>query len=874
MKTYRTLILLYTSLIYAFSLAAQSKQDTIIAHFNLLKNIPGEKLYLHLDKPFYGAGENIWFKGYLVNAISHKNDAKSNFIITELVNRTDSVLQRKKIRRDSLGFENAIILPPNLPEGEYNLRGYTNWMLNSEPDFFFSRNLKIGNAIDRSIVANIEYEQLEGDDYQAKIRFSNDGKTPYDNINIKFQYFEDGKSKDKGRKKTDANGCIYIPLNHLSSTGKKRLELDFDDERYAFHKTFYLPILSKDYDVSFFPEGGALLAVPHQNVAFKAQGANGFSKKVQGILLSATGDTLTNFQTEHDGMGSFMFSPTIGDSYRVVVTSDEGITKQIALPKVESTGINLTMVHYKNDIRYEIQKTEQTVWPDTMYLIAHTRGQLIILQPISPDKLTGKLSDELLDDGITHFLLADGRGTILSERLIFNYKPSSTQWQVTPDKAIYGKREKIALQISAKDPSGNPLKGNFSISITDRKSVQQDSIADNILSNLLLTSDLKGYIENPGYYFLNQNAETNRNINLVMMTHGWRRHKITNLLQPSTINLNYFIEQGQTISGKIKGFFGNNIKKGPIYALAPKQNIIATTETNENGEFIINTSFKDSTVFVVQARTKRGFAGVDINIDQEYFPQVKAKEPFNDAINWKIDEYLLSTRDRYYMEGGIRVYNLKEVVVTSRRPKASNASPYVGINAYTMEGDKLQAFGSRTALDIVRTLPGVMVNGNGEVHIRTNPTQPVIVVDNALYQDDTSILEIIQSSDIESLSLIKDASANIFGFAGAGGAIILTLKEGKDIPGKPSKGLTTYSPLGYSDGMEFYHPTYETPAKKANQNTDLRTTIYWNPELRLDENGETTIEYYTPDSTSPHDIVIEGVDENGTIHRFTKTINQ
>ena len=127
-------------------------QDTVIANFSLLEKIPHEKVYLHLDKPFYGAGEKIWFKGYLINAITHQDDSQSNFIITELINRSDSIVERKKIRRDSLGFHNAFTLPPTLPAGDYYLRGYSNWMLNEGPEFFYSRNLKIGNSIDLSLI--------------------------------------------------------------------------------------------------------------------------------------------------------------------------------------------------------------------------------------------------------------------------------------------------------------------------------------------------------------------------------------------------------------------------------------------------------------------------------------------------------------------------------------------------------------------------------------------------------------------------------------------------------------------------------------------------------------------------------------------------
>ena len=116
---------------------------------------------------------------------------------------------------------------------------------------------------------------------------------------------------------------------------------------------------------------------------------------------------------------------------------------------------------------------------------------------------------------------------------------------------------------------------------------------------------------------------------------------------------------------------------------------------------------------------------------------------------------------------------------------------------------------------------------------------------------------------MSSLSLLRGADAAILGSRGAAGAIVITLKDGRDLPARPAQGIITYSPLGYSDSVEFYHPTYDTLEKKDARRSDLRSTIYSNPALQLDEKGNAIIEYYTPDSTAPEDIIIEGIDENG-----------
>jgi tonB-dependent receptor plug domain-containing protein len=849
-------------------------QDTIIANFSLMERIPKEKLYLHLDKPFYGAGEKIWFKGYLVNAITHQDNAQSNFIITELINRSDSIVERKKIHRDSLGFHNAFTLPATLPAGDYYLRGYSNWMLNEDPDFFFSRNIKIGNSIDNTIVSSIEYQQEDDTHYTAKIKFTSNVQAVFENTTIKYLYLENGKIKNKGKKKTDENGWISISLPDLKSPVARRIEVEFDDPQYIYKRTFHLPVFTNDFDVKFFPEGGALINIPHQNVAFKAQGADGFSKEIEGFLFNSKGDTLTNFRSEHNGMGIFTMNPVNNETYYVTVRTNDSITKRFDLPAIEPKGISIAMSHYKQEIRYEIQKTEATEWPQKLFLLAHTRGKLAILQPINPKRTFGKMNDSLFTEGITHFMLIDEQGNALSERLIFvpDHKPN--QWQITTDQPTYGKREKVSLQIAAKDSEGNPVEGTFSVSITDRKSIQPDSLTDNILSNLLLTSDLKGYVEDPAFYFLNQDARTLRSIDYLMMTHGWRRHKMENVLRTPSLNFTNYIEKGQTISGRIMGFFGANVKKGPICVLAPKYNIIATTETDEKGQFIVNTSFRDSTTFLVQARTKKGFAGVDILMDPPQYPVATHKAPYFNGATTFMEDYLMNTRDQYYMEGGMRVYNLKEVTVTAKRERPSSKSIYTGgINTYTVEEDRLQGYG-QTAFDAASRLPSVTITNGSEIHIRNNSEPAIIVIDDIVYEDASDILKDIQVSDMSSISLLRGADAVILGPRASGGAVVITLKDPRNLPARPAQGIITYTPLGYSESVEFYHPTYDTPEKKNAQRSDFRSTVYWNPELRLDAEGKATIEYYTPDSTAPEDIIIEGVDKNGKVCRILQTINK
>ena len=200
---------------------------------------------------------------------------------------------------------------------------------------FYSHNLKIGNSIDNTIVSNIEYQKEDEAHYTAKVKFASNTQEAFKNTTVHYRYIENGKVKDKGKRKTDESGLISISLPDLKPTATRHIEVEFDDPQYIYKKTFYLPSFNKDFNVQFFPEGGALLAVAHQNIAFKVQGTDGFSKEIEGFLFDAKGDTLTAFRSEHDGMGVFTLNPTNGNSYYVIAKTNDGISKRFDLPAVE-----------------------------------------------------------------------------------------------------------------------------------------------------------------------------------------------------------------------------------------------------------------------------------------------------------------------------------------------------------------------------------------------------------------------------------------------------------------------------------------------------------------------------------------------------------
>ena len=372
--------------------------------YSFLDNFIEEKVYLQTDKPYYSAGENIWLKGYLVNAATLRPESLSGFIYVELFNRADSVVSRVKIRRDAMGFSGHINLDQELPAGDYNLRAYTQWMQNNSSDFFFSKNIHIGNRIEELVTYQTTYGNVEDGVVLVNVRFVDEHMIPISDKNLVVS----GKWMDGKRKRnkkisliTDEEGNVSfsLPVDTLDHVPQV-LGFSLNLGTYNFESKLLLPTFSNDFDVQFFPESGVLLNNVLQYVAFKAIGADGMSTEVSGKIYSQNDEELAEINTEFNGMGKFILYTLSEQRYYVIVKSDKGIEKRFDLPKSESEGVSLQLNSFRDKINYRItnQLADQSV---PLYLLIHSNVKPFAVSPVN--NLMGQVSESNLDAGIISF---------------------------------------------------------------------------------------------------------------------------------------------------------------------------------------------------------------------------------------------------------------------------------------------------------------------------------------------------------------------------------------------------------------------------------------------------------------------------------------
>ena len=868
-----TLVALFFAIsVFSFSQSAHPSDfsQLIYARFERQVNdFPQEKVYVQTDKPYYSAGEDIWFKAYLANETTLEPNSLSQFVYVELIDKMDSVLYRVKIKKDSLGFAGHIKLKPEIPTGTYSLRAYTYWMQNVGTDFFFSKNILIGNQINDRISSKITYGTAVDGLIPATLTFVDAAQNPIAGKRVDIKQNWDSAKKKRFSMITAKDGTIKWQLTiDPKDDSKKNIQVSMDGDKYK--TTIFLPEFSSDFDVQFFPESGNLLDNILQCVAFKAIGKDGLSVDITGKVFTDKNEELCEFSTLVNGMGKFSIRTQPNEGYYVLVKRANGIEKRVELPRTQTTGVAIQLLYNRGKLLYKVSN-DTKIPNESLYLLLHSRGKVFVMQPLRD--LESQIPESLLPAGIVSLSVIDSLGNTYCERLSFVRNFNFPTVSMQSDKPVYSKRELVNLDLKVLSPQGNPVKGNFAISVTDQHTVKQDSLADNIISNLLLTSDIKGYVEEPETYLLDNNTATREKTDVLMLTQGWRRFNTADIVKASYQPSKFYLEAGQVLSGKVMNLFNRPSKKCGIIMIPSNSPNIKLVQTDSLGRYSIDgIQFPDSSSFILKAKKKKTLGDVEIIPDSDVFPKPSIYIPTPLKVNVasvEQNEYFKQSKEKYFIEGGMRVIHLDEVIVTAAKKENNFTSSYFypGSEDALITSEKIKQFPGQNILQI---LPIVIVgnfyiDGHNKIHLTIDGGLELSVYIDGMSGAGTGAdaLRYLNSDDVESISLFK-----------LDRMIVIRLKKVENRKAEKPISLTKVTPLGYQKPAEFYVPRYDVDSVRISDKADLRTTIYWNPELETDSVGTVHVKFYTADPANNYSVVLEGLSKSGEICRFAGNLRR
>ena len=264
----------------------------------------------------------------------------------------------------------------------------------------------------------------------------------------------------------------------------------------------------------FYPEGGHLISGIPARIAFKVTDEQGKSVEIQGTLFNSQGLETGSIQTTHQGMGIFDLTPDTNIHYVVLTKGKKKYTFNLPLP-LES-GYSLNLVRQNETQRKAIIRKSGNMLRDTLGLAVTCRGNVVFFETIDHNQSSLELNvpEENFPEGVNRLTLFDKKGKILSDRLFFVSKKQKQNLTIATDQEAYGAFEKINLQLLF---SGIPSPATFSLSVRDAGKEPASSCSNSVKSALLLSSELKGYIENPGYYFEKDDEVHTKALDLLMM---------------------------------------------------------------------------------------------------------------------------------------------------------------------------------------------------------------------------------------------------------------------------------------------------------------------------------------------------------------------
>lgn len=883
------MLLFAASLIFVFpSQAQETLPDKIQSYFqSIQKEFPIEKSYLHLEKRTYTLGDDVWFSAYLLAGSSQIPSPLSSTLYVDIFDGSGLLLEQRKVRMEGGLGAGDFKIPRFGKTGTYQIKAYTAWMRNFGEEYFLTSSFVVVDGAGGSFLPKVNFAQISTSSgqvrYQVEIDAVSSSGNPLANQTLELRALGGDTELHTQSLALNAQGQASFSFSIPEKANPSQsLEMTYyENGDYPVTQTIRLPYALSLADIQFLPEGGNLVIGKKSNVGFRAIDPDGLPVEIQGEIEGQT------FATRFGGMGKVELTPSKADYSANITNPKTGETRTITLPKADSNGLVVQVVNNPGAAFITVF-VQGEYNPNSLLLVSQTRGMInYMIQGTLANGVWGvRIPKENLISGINHITVLSTDGKPLLERLIFVQKDDFLNLELTNSGSV-SPRGKLSFNLSGTFKN-QPVRGSFSMSVSDADQVSDESNQfGTIFSSLLLTSDLQGKIYQPGYYFKDREAETMEILDLVMLTHGWRRFTWDDVMANKLPEITNFIERGINIEGQIteQQETGKGLGGGKVSAVLAEGVEIVSSEYGPNGRFILRElDYQDSVTVTITAEDNRVRNFVDVSIIKPEAVYTKINGTYSSQIIWPAA--LAATFEARNMLRRLNedqdLLDLEGVTVEAQliEKEEEEVRKIYGTGDVTINPDKIP--GNVAFTNVFQLIQGrvagvqVFVSGlDVSVQIRgvgsiNSGTGPLFLLDN--FPVDAATLLQVNPRDVSSVDVFKDpARAAIFGAQGANGVIAVYTKTGAGV-GFVSVGGTLVTQYGgYDSPREFYLPKYDEKTLE-NASTDSRATIYWNPSIKTDTFGKAQIELFNSDSAKRQLIIVEGMDAEGRLGRAVKII--
>lgn len=675
-----------------------------------------------------------------------------------------------------------------------------------------------------------------------------------------------------------------------------------DDSAYTYSRELTIntsttspprkPVVMKTR-VETFPEGGfQVLGLPGR-IAFKATNQFGIPVMIKGFLVNDKNKVLDTLRVKHDGMGSFMLTAKPEEKYQLNWTDENGKTGTTPIPVTKSEGAVIAIKTTNEKALVDVARTANAGENfKKLNLLVHMNQNLfykVSLNATEKTQLHAEVPIDEMPTGILQFSLFTSDWIPVAERIIFiNNRLHEFNAKLTPQLVNLERRGKNVFDIAVSDTAFT----NMSVSVTDASVVTPD--ANTIYSDLTLSDDIKGKIFNPGYYLSSDADTVTANLDLVMLTNGWRRFD-WDKIKAGVLPAQKYPRETELLklTGKVYGMKS-------ISQTAPVLLNLIVSGKDSSKSFLFVPVAKDGSFeyknlfFYDTARIFYSFNGnqkltdiTQVQFENGLLRQVPKKINFSDGYRAGIySDSVARAKMAYYLDQQEQLKRrmasatLQEVIVKSRVKSKEQIVEEKYATGLFSGGDALSfnllddpsAMGSQDIISFLQgKVAGLTITGTGaQATMSWRGATPDLYINEM-----ASSMDMLSSVNVRDIAMVKVFRPPFFGSmgGGSGGAVAIYTKKGNDARASSpnSKGLENTILGGYSRFREFYHPNYEKPSETFE--TDIRTTLYWNPYVITNKkNPRVRIQFFNNDFSKKLQVVLEGINGDGKMTRVVKLL--
>ena len=682
-------------------------------------------------------------------------------------------------------------------------------------------------------------------------------------------------------KQGQGEGSIFFPATLQSgnyilrcyTSWMKNFSADF-----YFHKpitilnSFVKPEIEKiktpaPYQVEFFPEGGHLVSGIKSKVAFKISDAYGKGVVCTGSVLGPQGDTIVTFKPLKFGLGSFTFTPLSGQRYRVLVKDQNNKTTEHPLPDCMNEGYVMAVDNSDNKTLTITITSHFNESPASkyIYLFAHSRNIISKAEVKRFENTQCQFTIETasLPDGISHFTILDEQQKPVCERLYFKQPSHELMVNAKTMQPQYGQRRKVSLQLQTSIEDNRPAISDLSVAVCKMDSLSSPD-QQNIYHYLWLSSDLKGTIESPEYYFTKSDTAARAADNL-MLTHGWRKFNWSEILTGAA-SLPFIPEyRGHILKGKIAQS-GDSAAAGVLTYLSIPGRIIKlyASRSNRRGELLFEVGeLMGQHKLVLQPSSLQSGLST-MTIENPYAVQFGSARVSPFRLSPSIEKKFLSRSIAMQVQD---VYREEETAQQTIQPAVDSI-------AFYGKGDETYYLDNYTRFPVMEEVmreyvPGVFLRKRRDgfhfivIDILNKGVldgDPMILLDGVPMSHADKVMN-LDPRRIRKLEVVE--KKYFLGPSTMSGIVSFTTYHGDLAEMEMDPGVVTLNYEGLQLQREFYNPHYDTQKQLSSRIPDKRYLLYWNPKVSTAADGTSLIEFYTSDITGNFQVVIEGITKNG-----------